>query len=266
MQPMTDSQVTELLNHLSHRGAVLQCLKQEIYDSHEIAAEIGKSKSSVDRDIRLLKDSDFICENVEDICITQYGAYALQVYQSANDIGRAEGFIPYLPQSAPFSLLQDAELRETSGPRPQRPNEHVTNLISEARKVNMIAPAVIPPITDILAERNRNDFPTVDIIMSEAVLDELWVSHSEELHSCLETGACSLWQTDEQLSFGLVIVDEISLCLSVYDDSMRLIGTITNASEDALEWAWEMFRQLRDASNEVIPGGGIQPSSQSSDA
>jgi hypothetical protein len=63
-----------------------------------------------------------------------------------------------------------------------------------------------------------------------------------------------LWQTDE-LSFGLVIADDKSVCLGVYDKSMWLLGTITNISEDVVEWVLKMYHEYRDASDEVFLRG-----------
>jgi len=36
-----------------------------------------------------------------------------------------------------------------------------------------------------------------------------------------------------------------NLCLGVYDDSMRLLGTITTRSEDAVEWGISTYRKHR---------------------
>ena len=95
----------------------------------------------------------------------------------------------------------------------------------------------------------------VDIIVSGDVMDELWSTYSEELHVCLGGETCMLWQTDQELSFGLAIADEETMRLGVYDESMRLFGTITNGLDDAVEWALKTFHEYRDTSDEVFLRG-----------
>ena len=252
---MSSPHITDLLTHLAHRGAVLQCLHEGLSESRNIAAEISKSRSSVDRDIRLLKENDYINESVADYDLTPYGEFALEVYWAAEQLASAEALVPHLPASAAFALLQDATLREASGTLPTQPVDHVAELIGTSEHVKIAAPVVLPPLTEDLAKRVQDEAMTVDIIVTDDVLDQLWITHEEEIHTCLENQSCSLWQTDEELSFGLVIADDETMCLGVYDDSMRLLGTITNTSEDAVEWAFETFNEYRDASDEVFLRG-----------
>jgi len=57
---MSGPRVAELLNHLAHRGDVLKSLEEGHSDSREIANKADKSRSSVDRDIRLFKDDGYV--------------------------------------------------------------------------------------------------------------------------------------------------------------------------------------------------------------
>lgn len=253
--PMSDPQVTEMLTHLAHRGAVLQRLHEGMSNSREIAAEISKSRSSVDRDIRLLKEDDFIDESVDGYALTPYGEFALEVYRAAEQLASAKTLVPHLPVSAPFALLQDATIRETGGTLPQQPVNHVSELIETSEHVKIAAPVVLSPLTEDLAERIQDEAMTVDVIVAHDVLNQLWTIYEEEVHTCLENQSCSLRETDEELSFGLVIADDETMCLGVFDDSMRLLGTITNGSEDAVEWALKTFHEYRDASDEVFLRG-----------
>lgn len=252
---MPNPRVTDLLQHLAHRGGILQCIRDGIFDSQEIADQVDKSRSTVDRDLRLLEDNDYIQEYPGKYDLTRLGEYALDLYELAEPLGRAEQFIPHLPSRTPVILLRGATIRQSGGTVPQRPIEHVGDLIRAANQVKIIAPAVIPSLVDVLSERLESDSLTIEIIVSGDVLDELWSTYSEELHFCLESEICVLRQTDEELSFGLVIADDETVCLGVYDDSMRLLGTITNSSEDAVEWALETFHECRDASDEVFLRG-----------
>ena len=116
-----------------------------------------------------------------------------------------------------------------------------------------------PGVAVAEVRRGLNAFVAkVDIIVSGDVIDELWSTYSEELHACLGSEACMLWRTDQELSFGLVIADGETMCLGVYDESMRLFGTVANGLDDAVEWVLKTFHEYRDASDEVFLRGTVQ--------
>lgn len=245
---MTRPRVTDLLQHLAHRGGVLQCIRDGVFDNRAIAGQIGKSRSTVVRELRILKDNDYIRDHPSRYELTRFGEYALELYELAEPLGRAEQFIPYLPSGTPITLLKDANIRKSGGTVPQLPIEHVEDIIRTADQAKIVAPAVIPSLVDAISERIQNDSLTIDIVVTGDVLDELWSTYSKEFNSCVKSKTSILWQTDEELSFGLVIADKETVCLGVYDDSMRLLGTITNHSGDAVEWALETFHEYRHTS------------------
>jgi len=75
---MSGPRVAELLNHLAHRGDVLKSLEEGHSDSREMQNKADKSRSSVDRDIRLFKDDGYVKEYVGDYQLTQFGRFALR--------------------------------------------------------------------------------------------------------------------------------------------------------------------------------------------
>lgn len=259
---MSGPRVAELLNHLAHRGDVLKSLEEGHSDSREIANKADKSRSSVDRDIRLLKDDGYVEEHVGDYQLTQFGRFALQIYQLAERLAHAEPIGQYLPPEAPFALLKDAEVREASGTLPQRPIDHVIELIREAQVVKIVAPVVYPSITTELVSRLQDGGITVEILMTEDVQNELWTTFPDEMKACMKSSSCTLQRTNNELPFGMVILEDKTLCLGVYDDSMRLLGTITTSSEDAVEWGISTYRKHRKESEEIFYRGGSHNSSK----
>jgi len=252
---MANSRVTELLKCLAYRGSVLQSIREGIFDSHKMADEIGKSRSAVDRDIRILKDNGYIHEHRGEYELTRFGEYALELYELADPLGRTEQIVPHLPSGSPIKLLKDASIRQSGGTVPQRPIDHVEDLIRAADKIKVIAPVMFPSITDSLVEGVQNRKLTANVLVSNDVLDELWSTYPEEVQTCLRSGTCTLQQTDVKLSFGLVIADNEIMCLGVCDNSLRLLGTVTNSSEDAVVWGIKTFQEYRDTSDEVFLRG-----------
>ena len=137
---MSNPRETALLQHLAHRGAILQRIRDGIFNSQEIANQVDKSRSPVDQDFRLIEDNDYIQEYPGEYELTRFGEYALELYEFAEPLSRAEQFITYLPSETPITLLQDANIRQSGGTVPLRPVEHVEDLIRTADQLKIIAP------------------------------------------------------------------------------------------------------------------------------
>jgi len=98
--------------------------------------------------------------------------------------------------------------------------------------------------------------------MTEDVQNELWTTFPDEMKACMKSDSCTLQRTNNELPFGMVILEDKTLCLGVYDDSMRLLGTITTRSEDAVEWGISTYRKHRKESEEIFYRGGSHNSSK----
>lgn len=245
---------SKLMVHLAHRGTVLRCLEEGLHDSRKIAEKIDKSRSSVDRDIRKLKESGYIREYPNHYDLTKYGEFALRIHRQKEQIADAESLIPELPASTPFALLDGAEIVKSGGMRPQQPLEHMETLIRTARELKIVTPVVSPPFTGVLTDRIPAESLMADIVIDGEVFEELYTGY-DAVHDVLEDESCTVWRTTEQLTFCLVIADSNTVCLGVTDEAKRLLGTITHDSNTALEWALGLFDEQVEGSEEVFRRG-----------
>lgn len=80
---MPDPDAKALLSNLANRGGVIEAIDGGTYSSAKIATIVDKSRSSVDRDLRLLKEAGYIEELPGGYNLTTFGRFALDVYESA---------------------------------------------------------------------------------------------------------------------------------------------------------------------------------------
>lgn len=245
---MSSSQPQELLKHLAHRGIILEYLREGTSDSRKIADKIDKSRSSIDRDLRLLKNEGYVREHPNGYDLTKYGKFAHTIYQISKQTGMAKQLIPHLLPDTPFSLINNGSIKEASGTLPQQPITHMRDIIKKSNEVKIVFPSVLPTINDVIQEQQQNEAVTIEILVSDEVLDELSSRYTEYVHVCLESDQVTLQKTSEKLSFGLVISDGETMCLGVYDKSLRLLGTITSTSNADIEWALGKFNEYKNNS------------------
>jgi len=88
---MSGPRVAELLNHLAHRGDVLKSLEEGHSDSRELQIKpINLGLRLIE--IFVFKDDGYVKEYVGDYQLTQFGRFALQVYQLAERLAYAEPY------------------------------------------------------------------------------------------------------------------------------------------------------------------------------
>lgn len=245
--------LTKLLEHLTHRGDVLQCLQEGMDDSRRIADEVAQSRSTVDRDVRLLKDDNLIRECPVGYELTNYGGYALEIHQQATSLARLDQLVPRLPPDVPVTVLRSATVMETGGTLPREPVDAVVDSVKGADRVRVAVPTVVPVLAESLLAQVRDDGLRVDLVVTVGLLDDVGGPRSEAIRTCFESEACRLRYITGDLSFGLVIVDDERTFLFVYDDQMRLLGVVANDSDTAVEWALDTFRTFREQSEDA-PG------------
>lgn len=134
------------------------------------------------------------------------------------------------------------------------------HLLNTAHQVKFLVPVVLPSLVAALHNRIQAEALPANILLTDEVLAELWAAYSEEVHACLESEACTLKQTDEPMLFDLLIIDDETVCIGVHDERMRLLGTITNSSDDVVEWAHDLFHDYWDGGMDVFfrgESGGI---------
>lgn len=65
---------------------------------------------------------------------------------------------------------------------------------------------------------------------------------------------CTMWQIAQELSFGLITVDNDAVWVGIYDDGGALHAALGNTTNGAVEWAREVYEQYkRQADHTQLP-------------
>lgn len=254
---MSDSHPSNILETVTKRGAILGSLVEGVDDKRDIEDELNISRSTVNRAFCELSEMGLIRANNGSFGLTLHGELAYQQYQDLTEsythLSEARELSANLPADTQLDmqLLEGGEVTLSERQTPQGPFEQIKEAVRSADCVKGYSPVVLPSYVDFFHEQIMNRNLAVELILEEQLIPALTVTYAEQFTPAATSDNCVLWQIDDELPFGLVIVDDEKVWLCVYRDGGGLRGTLANDSDSALNWALDIFRQYRITAHKI---------------
>lgn len=143
------------------------------------------------------------------------------------------------------------KIREAGGANPWEPIDHLESIIENADDVKGATPAIFPSIIDMVIERVINQNMEIEAVLEDDAFKQMLDQHPQATQSFIEH-PCTVYTTDEKIKYGIIIADEKRVVLVVFDESIRLLATLTSSSEESVWWALDYFDTLRESGDEVF--------------
>ena len=248
---MSEPAGAHLLRLLAHRGALLGCIAEGTDDRRALVGELDVSRSTVNRGIRDLEEAGLLVEEVDGFELTRYGQLAIEVYRTGDQLATIEPLVERLPADLPLATIRNAGIAFPERPVPQRPIDDILTMIEGASEVVALAPAVIPTIVEATIDAVRGGDLTATVVVDETVLEGLWSERPDVMDEGVATEGYALLETDQPVTFGLLVVDDRMASIGVHDDTGRLLGLLINEDEATIEWARATFESYREAAQRV---------------
>lgn len=254
---MRNGEVADTVELLARRAGLLRALRSESQSKRGLVDALSVSRSTVDRAVRNLEARGFVNRDEGTVTISLRGRLALDAYESfATEVAGLENTGGVLEPLDPtthmdVSLLQNADVVQ---PQPVAPNQPVTALrdhLQGASRVRGFAAGVLPSHVDEYYERIVEHGASVELVISEDVLEEVVASYGAAFEEALETGRFHVWLTDRELQYSLLVVEkpqQTVVCALVYADR-GVFGVLENEDDRAEEWAIGVFEELREAAD-----------------
>lgn len=248
-----------LLDLVARRADLIRCLRDGTFDKRDLEAELGVSRSTVNRGLRELEERALIRTHpgryeVTPLCEFAYQTYQ-QLMQTYEKITDAEPLLPDLPADVPLELVEDADVSVAERPAPNQPADRLERLVSSADRIEGLAVVVYPEYVEVLSAFVLDEAVAVDIVVDVETLEHLWAEYPDELRAALDAENTTIQQREMDLPYGLLVVDGAIACLCVYDERGYLVGTLTNDTDAAVAWALEVFRRYRESADGVFLRG-----------
>lgn len=238
---------------VSQRADVLACLVDGPKHNRDLQDELGVSRSTAYKALRELEEHSLVERTDDGFGLTLTGRLAFDQharYTDAIEVLCVPGsLLTVLPSDAIDSLavLRGADVVFAERHAPNLPVNTLEDVVREATALRGMSPVLLPLYVDLFHECIVDGDLDANLLLETPVVEHLFDQYRTAAVEVVETGDARLWNTDETLPFGLVVVDEPDpmVALIVYDDNGGLRGVITNSTASAVAWGrsvWERYR------------------------
>jgi len=247
-----------VLDAISRREAVIECLTAGPKHNRDIRDEIGVSRSTVYKALTELEELDVVRRGDDGHELTELGRLLFERYRSFHsefeDICASGRLLAMLPEGAdlPFMFLSGAEVVVSKRHAPNSPVQAVERIVEEASMVKGTGPVVLPRYVEVFAGQLITDKLEAALVYEKPAFQHLLDAYAEEFEPTLESENLEAWVTERELPFALLVTDEATqkVAVVVYDDGGEIRGLITNDSREAYEWGHEQWKQYRALATE----------------
>lgn len=242
---MDAGDVSDLQRTTVRRYDLLCALAPDPVDRRALTDHMNVSRSTVDRGVRELEEYGLVERGDGGVRLTLSGTLVRREFERTTErleaVIRAHDLLDALPSDAEVdpSVLAGADLVRPSPSSPYDPVSYQNELVRGARRVRVCATAVLPPQVDFYRREVTEGSLTLVVVVTDTVLDRLVEDHSDALAGSLATGRLELYRTDEDLPYGVAVVETAEgeqMYLTVYDDG-GIVGTLGSDRPEAVAWA-----------------------------
>lgn len=241
----------EYVTRSSHRVRLLEVLAEGDRSLEELQAVLDASGRTVRRGIDGLIDEGWVAETDAGYGLTQTGvSFATDLFDFLDRtemLLELRTFFEWFPESA-CDLDVDAFEGSTvtlPGPHtPYAPIERTLELITNASRFETIAPINSPFYEDSYYELIVDDGAEATTILSNGVLEAITAEDDGSLSDVLETGRAEIYVYPEELTFGLLLTDDV-VAIGAYDDSRSMRALLESDVTPVRAWAESTFDDYR---------------------
>lgn len=248
---MPRSERAELEHLLSDRSKFLSALATEAQAKRELTESLDCSRSTVNRVLRSLADTELVEYRDGNWHITAVGRAAYQYHdnyiESLGDLVKAEPVVSALPSKTAIteSFIAGSTVHTADSVVPDAAIDPMLTSVSEAQTVRGLVPNALAVLGTEFYDAATVGEHEVELVFDESVLDRLSETQLVDLDQAAENPNVTLLRRDISVSFGLWIADDTEAGVTVYSDG-GIRGLLLNDTDSAVEWALSLFRTVKD--------------------
>ena len=236
----------------TNRVRILEALREQPHRKCELATACGLSRSTVHRALDGLEERAWIRSDDGAYRLTAGGEFVLDQYGALEtSIERVERWGPFLNRlgdaatTLPPAALDGAEVIATTPENPHATITHLANAIatSSAETFYGVSPIVSPMLNEAsqgLIESGAH----MELVIDASVFDTSKTAYPDALDDAHTLSNFELYLHPDELSFGLVILDDRVL-VGAYDERGVLRECLDGTNETLTAWATEQYETFR---------------------
>ncbi|RXK46724.1 helix-turn-helix transcriptional regulator [Halorientalis pallida] len=253
---------TEVASVLSKRADVLDTLREQPRSKSEICDAVGVSRSTVDRAIDELGDFDIVERSPPDgyrqtelgclLCTARNSFW--ESIEGAYEASAVESRFPGGDRGEAV-VFDGAEVVRPRPHEPDRPLQHLLDLVETADRFRGFSPVVLGHLVDACHERVADHRLDLELVVTQAVLTCLRSRYREKLPLLLAESDVRRYTAGAPFPFGLGIFDHggQQTAILILCSRNGISGVVENDSRAAVGWAGQLFEETADAATRVLP-------------
>jgi predicted transcriptional regulator len=245
------------------RTKIMLGLQQEPKPSGVLRDEIGASASSVIHAARDLEKRELLVEKEDGYHLTPVGGivagklhniiHTMDVLEQGKDFwlthqvdGIPQPFLDRIHEIGEYDVLSSSVRNIFKTFTVYR------ELTKRARTFQGVSPVFVDAFVPMVKKLLGND-TTVQLVLTEEVLEELVDLDREEFRTLLENRELSIWRLDEEVRVAFTVTDSV-LALGlfgqdgIYDASHDLVSK----TKGAINWGRELFKYYKSRARPVV--------------
>lgn len=239
-----------------HRVRILQKLSSEPTTFEEITGDLEAANRTVKRAFELLKAEGWVSEAEAEYRLTPVGVvFADRVLSCVNETRTILTLKPFFEQVSPneedvdveLLLGSDIEVITQQPGTPYAPIERTIELLSDTTTTHTLAPMIASIYADRYYRLITANGMTAATVLTCEVADYIRTESTPEMEQVLDTGNVEVFVYEEDLPFGLLVVDD-SVAVGAYDEYGTMRALLVSDSEAVREWAMSTFERYKEDS------------------
>lgn len=258
-----DQDAEETLDLVADRADLLSLLDGDRVPKREIEAELGYSRSTVNRAVAALADAGLVDDAPTGCRTTTLGSLLLRQYtdcvETATDILAGRALLESLPHDVALhpTVLADADVSTPGGASPYEPYHAFEALLGRAAgPVRVYVPAFTNPRGIELAQGLAQQVD-LEIVFDRELLAELQADMPDDVATLLDLEGFTGYETDSGPVYTVAVVETDAGPeggVVVHTETQELAGVIVTTDPDAVRWLETRYGEIREGSVPVDGG------------
>ncbi|ELZ38215.1 hypothetical protein C471_09645 [Halorubrum saccharovorum DSM 1137] len=240
---------------LSERYSFLHILMDQPRSKSELEEVVDVSRSTLDRALRDLADSEFVVYKDGVWKPTPLGRCSYRAREAY--LGRLESLVEAGPlinelsttDMIDYPFLEGASVNRADPSMPDAIIQLLLDSVETGKYITIITPVVITGFAEELYERVRSteDY-SLDLIIPPDVFERMRAVFSSLTNKLQDDSNVSLHTATMPFSFGLWIVDSSEAGVIIFTEQ-GVRGILMNDTPDALDWAEDQYNRVKQEAN-----------------
>lgn len=239
-----------------HRVRILRQLSLEPTTFEGLNGDLAAASRTTKRALELLKAEGWVSESASEYRLTPVGTvFANCVLSCLNEAETILTLKPFLEQISPNQEYIDVELLLESNIEvvtqqlgtPYAPIERTIELLSSATTIRTLAPVIASVYADQYYRLITASGTNATTVLTPEVADYIRTESTTEMNHVLDTGNVEAFVCENDLPFGLLIVDD-SVAMGAYDEYGTMRVLLVSDSVTVREWAMSTFERYKENS------------------